>query len=304
MTFLWASLTEPHAFSLHGLLFLLVSSILTAWLDALLLGHLTGTILALSRRHNLNPDNISGPIVSALGDLLAIVILGVNATWADRFFSSTMLLLSLAAILGYLLPRAFRMAGVHPPTARVLRDGWTPLLLALGFSSLAGFFLKSGAATLEAARVTVLCPLMNGLGGNIGGIFSARQASSLHKRGTKETLFRSEATLLAITPPIHLAFLLVIGLVLGRFEYGVVAEGIPSFCFTFGASRMIAPAFLTLYLAGAAVQVVVLLLFADWLSSRAWKAGLDPDNHVVPYLTSLGDAIGTTVLVACAHIAT
>lgn len=35
----------------------------------------------------------------------------------------------------------------------------------------------------------------------------------------------------------------------------------------------------------------------------AWRTGLNPDNHVAPYVTSLADALGTTVLVASASLA-
>lgn len=49
-------------------------------------------------------------------------------------------------------------------------------------------------------------------------------------------------------------------------------------------------------------QVSVLLLVADWLVHWMWKRGKDPDNYCIPYLTALGDLLGTGLLAAAFHI--
>ena len=45
-----------------------------------------------------------------------------------------------------------------------------------------------------------------------------------------------------------------------------------------------------------------LILFDLFFFYEAWEAGLDPDNHVAPYLTATSDAIGTTFLVLISYI--
>jgi cation transporter-like permease len=44
------------------------------------------------------------------------------------------------------------------------------------------------------------------------------------------------------------------------------------------------------------VQVFVLLEIGRRLVARAWSAHLDPDSHVVPYLTGLSDLLGVVVV--------
>ena len=43
-------------------------------------------------------------------------------------------------------------------------------------------------------------------------------------------------------------------------------------------------------------QVALLLLIADWLVHKIWRMGWDPDNIAIPFLTALGDLLGTGLL--------
>jgi len=58
-------------------------------------------------------------------------------------------------------------------------------------------------------------------------------------------------------------------------------------------------AFLLLYETATIVQVSILLVFAHGLVGCLWRKGVDPDNTVIPYVTSVGDLVGTASL-ACA----
>lgn len=49
-------------------------------------------------------------------------------------------------------------------------------------------------------------------------------------------------------------------------------------------------------------QVAILLLTADWLVHWMWKQGKDPDNYSIPYLTALGDLLGTGLLAVSFHL--
>ena len=44
------------------------------------------------------------------------------------------------------------------------------------------------------------------------------------------------------------------------------------------------------------VQVVLLLYIANWLVHLLWRRGSDPDNSAIPYLTAMGDLLGTVLL--------
>lgn len=43
-------------------------------------------------------------------------------------------------------------------------------------------------------------------------------------------------------------------------------------------------------------QVTVLLYVCHCLVHRLWRTGQDPDNCAIPYLTALGDLLGTGML--------
>jgi len=43
-------------------------------------------------------------------------------------------------------------------------------------------------------------------------------------------------------------------------------------------------------------QVLLLLYIANWLVHVLWRRGSDPDNSAIPYLTAVGDLLGTVLL--------
>lgn len=50
------------------------------------------------------------------------------------------------------------------------------------------------------------------------------------------------------------------------------------------------------------LQVMILLYMADWMVHWMWGRGMDPDNFSIPYLTALGDLLGTGFLALCFHM--
>lgn len=48
-----------------------------------------------------------------------------------------------------------------------------------------------------------------------------------------------------------------------------------------------------------ACQVTILLYLAEVMVRLTWHQALDPDNHCIPYLTGLGDLLGTGLLTLC-----
>eukprot|EP00160_Parvularia_atlantis_P005939 Unigene15160_Nuclearia_a/m.45391 Unigene15160_Nuclearia_a/g.45391 ORF Unigene15160_Nuclearia_a/g.45391 Unigene15160_Nuclearia_a/m.45391 type:complete len:389 (+) Unigene15160_Nuclearia_a:219-1385(+) len=258
------------------------TAFITAWTTAVLLALFTAGVMYISAKRSLNPDNISGPLVASLGDLVATVIMALVAVLIDSLppLVTMLVLLVFAAVM---VPMAMRLTAMHNDTSRVLIDGWQPLLLGLGISSAAGALLGSSIERLDGG-ITVLLPVINGVGGNIAGIFASRTASSLHKREKRDRSRSVELSLLLLTVPTHTVFLCVMWLLMAH-------------------ERVFSLLFVALFLGAALCQVALLLFLAEIFADRAWRAGQDPDNHVVPYLTALGDALGTLSLVAISYAA-
>ncbi|TNM91710.1 hypothetical protein fugu_020090, partial [Takifugu bimaculatus] len=61
------------------------------------------------------------------------------------------------------------------------------------------------------------------------------------------------------------------------------------------------PIFMSVYLATALLQVLLLLCIADWMVHSMWRSGKDPDSFSIPYLTALGDLLGTALLALSFH---
>merc|ERR1711971_684809 len=54
--------------------------------------------------------------------------------------------------------------------------------------------------------------------------------------------------------------------------------------------------FMGFYLLAATLQVAILLYLAQLIVYWMWKRGTDPDNAAIPYLTAIGDLVGTSLL--------
>eukprot|EP00069_Balaena_mysticetus_P009361 bmy_20170T0 len=57
--------------------------------------------------------------------------------------------------------------------------------------------------------------------------------------------------------------------------------------------------FVGLYLLAGLIQVTILLYLAEATVRLTWNQALDPDDHCIPYLTGLGDLLGTGLLALC-----
>ncbi|TWW65044.1 Solute carrier family 41 member 2 [Takifugu flavidus] len=49
------------------------------------------------------------------------------------------------------------------------------------------------------------------------------------------------------------------------------------------------------------LEVLLLLCIADWMVHSMWRSGKDPDSFSIPYLTALGDLLGTALLALSFH---
>jgi solute carrier family 41 len=56
-----------------------------------------------------------------------------------------------------------------------------------------------------------------------------------------------------------------------------------------------------LYFVGIFFQVAALLYIAYIMIHWMWKHKIDPDNSAIPYLTSLGDLLGISLLAIAFH---
>ncbi|XP_013880959.1 solute carrier family 41 member 1 isoform X1 [Austrofundulus limnaeus] len=280
---------------------LCASSITTAFLAALSLGLVMIGVIIGSRKVGINPDNVATPIAASLGDLITLSLLaGISSTLYEYidiwYLSPAVCLLFLS-----LIPLWVVVARRSPQIREVLRSGWQPVIVAMSISSFGGLILDKTVSDPNFEGMAVFTPVINGVGGNLVAIQASRISTYLHFWSVPGLLpnklsqhwpnpcvtffssgvnSRSARVLLMLVVPGHLVFLYAISLLQGE-------------------EAPITVAFTVCYLCAALLQVAILLYVADLIVRLMWRRSLDPDNFSIPYLTALGDLLGTSFLALC-----
>ncbi|KAK3574865.1 hypothetical protein QTP86_018326 [Hemibagrus guttatus] len=274
-----------------------VSSVTTAFISALTLGLLMVGVIIASRKLGINPDNVATPIAASLGDLITLSLLAGFGSFFFQFREMWYLLLLICAVFLLLIPVWVIIARRSPPIRKVLKSGWQPVITAMLISSAGGLILDKTVSDPRFEGMAVFTPIINGVGGNLVGIQASRISTYLHCISVpgvtsqhiktrcphpgmtfcSSVNSRSARVLLLLVVPGHLLFLYTVQLLQG------------------GHTAMTA-AFVCCYLCAALLQVLILLYVADVLVWLIWRRGLDPDNYSIPYLTALGDLLGTGLL--------
>ncbi|CAL8324914.1 unnamed protein product [Merluccius merluccius] len=281
---------------------LCASSIVTAFVAALSLGLVMIGVIVGSRKVGINPDNVATPIAASLGDLITLSLLaGVSTTlyqYRDMWYVSPLVCVFFLS----LIPVWVLVARTSPPIREVLRSGWQPVIVAMSISSIGGLILDRTVSDPNFKGMAVFTPVINGVGGNLVAIQASRISTYLHFWSIPGVLpykmrqhwpnpcisffssgvnSRSARVLLMLVVPGHMVFLYAISLLQG------------------GDTAVIGVTFSACYLTAALLQVAILLYVADLIVRMMWRRSLDPDNFSIPYLTALGDLLGTGFLALC-----
>ncbi|XP_006876283.1 PREDICTED: solute carrier family 41 member 3 isoform X2 [Chrysochloris asiatica] len=280
---------------------LCASSVLTAFLAALVLGTMMVCIVIGARKLGINPDNIATPIAASLGDLITLSILALVSSFFYRHKESWYLTLLVCVTFVALTPVWGIVAKQSPAIVKILKFGWFPIILAMVVSSFGGLILSKTISEPRYQGMAIFTPIICGVGGNLVAIQTSRISTYLHIWSTPGVLplwmkkfwpnpcstfcssninSMSARVLLFLVIPGHLIFFIVINLVEGH-------------------SVTSSKTFVVLYLLAGLIQVTILLYLAEVMVRLTWHKALDPDSHCIPYLTGLGDLLGTGLLAIC-----
>ncbi|KAG7275906.1 hypothetical protein CRUP_009595 [Coryphaenoides rupestris] len=283
---------------------LCASSVSTAFIAALSLGLVMVAVILCSRKWGVNPDNVATPIAASLGDLITLSLLATFSSFLFHHRDVWYLPPAVCLFFLLLIPVWVSFARRSPPIREVLRSGWQPVLVAMTISSIGGLILNKTVSDPGFEGMAVFTPVINGVGGNLVAIQASRISTYLHAWSAAGSLpfdmagtwpdpcmtfcsegvnSRSARVLVFLVVPGHLFFLYAVHLLQG------------------GHAAM-TPAFITCYLGAALLQVVLLLYVADLMVRWMWRRGMDPDNFSIPYLTALGDLLGTGLLALCFRV--
>ncbi|XP_024137124.1 solute carrier family 41 member 2 [Oryzias melastigma] len=283
--------------SLKHVVLLCSTSVSTAFVASLLQGVIMVGVIIGCKRMNINPDNVATPMAASFGDLITLSLLACFSHWFYSFmdfYSYVLYLVNLSFIC--LIPVWVSVSSKHPASLILLRTGWEPIVTAMVISSMGGLILDKTVSNQNLSGVLLYAPVINGVGGNLVSIQSSRISTNLHlnfppgelpeeRRGCFNPCriffgpganHQSARVLLLLVLPGQLLFLFTIYLMKGGLA-------VPSLLLTL------------FYLSAALLQVFLLLCLADCMVHRLWRRGKDPDSYAIPYLTALGDLLGTAL---------
>ncbi len=187
-----------------------------------------------------------------------------------------------------------KMASVQPNAdwRTITRQSLPVLLGAVVIGVLAGQILTWYQDRLVAVPVLLaLVPAVNGIGGNVGSILGSRVASGLHLGGLWSNGargFRRDVVASLILALITFTFLGLAAFVVGPFLGVAVPVSITALA-------------ATTLLAGVGL-IIVMVLLVIVVGMLAHRNGWDPDNLVVPVLTTAGDTLGIVFLLVAGEV--
>ncbi|XP_017485851.1 PREDICTED: solute carrier family 41 member 1, partial [Rhagoletis zephyria] len=194
-----------------------------------------------------------------------------------------------------LLPMWVAIVLKNKYTRSVLKSGWVPVLSALCISGLGGLVLDAAVEIFDG--FVVFQPIINGIGGNLVSVQASKISTMLH-----------QSSIIGIIPPHTKIFewpwkALFKGVPYAKTARILLGMSIPgNVVFVFVADYIhmstttVTFAFVAAFLLASLIQVMLLLYIAHVIVHAMWKWKIDPDNSSIPYLTALGDLLGSSLL--------
>ncbi|XP_039756347.1 solute carrier family 41 member 1-like [Pararge aegeria] len=270
-------------FNVNHAMLLCASSVLTASFASFVLGLIMIGVIVVSKKININPDNVATPIAASLGDLTTLALLSWIASLLFRTINTSTVLPTIIITAGAILvPLCGYIAWKNPFTQQALDEGWVPVVSAMVISSAGGLILDYTVVNYEGIAVFQL--VINGIGGNMVALHASRLSTLLHT-GQKEGAVMGNISKL-------LLLMVIPGQLIFIYTIGYIKAGHTS----------LTPIFTIVYMTAAILQVFLLLTISHYMVIWMWKLGLDPDNSAIPYLTALGDLLGTALLGIAFHL--
>ena len=294
LAFIARTLLLAFGFGSAGVLQLLLVSFIGGIVSGVVLLFLTFGITFLSHRKRWDPDNVTSPLITALGYFFTIPSLAFAAHFilgVPVFYIMIMSVL-VAAVAIINLVMVFTTESTHD--AMVFRDGSyknivlqsvVVMLFAGALSASAGLILQSNIHDLVGVTVIIaLIPAFLEEGGNIGNILSSRMATRLHGGRMNAKLVLDGDIRREIANSFILSLLVFPIVSVLVYIFGGFTE-IPLAKLVFTAT--IAGLILTTIV--VAVSVIVSIV--------SFKYKINPDNVTIPLITGTADIMGVTTLI-------
>ena len=274
-----------HIFGLPSipLVNLLLIAILASLMASLVLIPFTVALTYFAFNKRLDPDNIVAPIIGMVGDVITVAVVFIAADIVLRLKIDeawSLLLLPAVPMIVRRIPSRYKLLNI-------LKQSVPILFVCTMLGVLAGIYLHWQYEKFYLVPgLLILVPQIIAKAGSIGGIFGARFSSGLH---------------LGYLEPYRLNKYVIKNFI-GAIALALVISPLVTLITKFGADLFripivpILPLFFINFF--AIVTITLIVFFLDFFTaSLSYKIRVDPSNSVIPFVTSLGDIVGTVILV-------
>jgi mgtE-like transporter len=271
-------------------------SVLAGVLSAFLMIPATFLFAVGSFRYGWNPDNITAPFITLLGDVVTLPILFLSAqivfvsSLELRIFIISILII-LTSLLGFLSLHGSIGKNERPGgkiSRRIIRESFWVLLICITLDLLAGSVIGTRIERLVViAGLLTIIPSFLEDGGAIGGILSSRFASLLHL-GVLEPRLRPRREIFKVFALFHL---------IGVFIFALIGLTAQTLNLLAGIQTIPTLEIVAVTVVAGQVLLLPLNLMAYYFSILSFRRGLDPDNIGIPLITSIMDLVGSVCFI-------
>jgi mgtE-like transporter len=268
---------------------LMLISTMAAFFSAILMIPFTLALSIGSYRWGWNPDNITAPFITLLGDMVTLPLLFVSADMILKMsFLTKIFIYGVVFILTFTFFILSRKTEKGIIGERIVKESFPVLFFCTILDFGAGIILGSNLESFVVlAGLLIIIPAFLEDGGAIGGILSARFSSMLHLgllyprlRPPKEVLWS-----FGIMHVVALIVFLIIGL------FGQIINHLLLLP-TISTTKMI-----LLTVISGQILMLILDLMSYYFAILSFRKNFDPDNIGIPLITSSADILGVACLV-------
>ncbi|HIE34325.1 MAG TPA: hypothetical protein EYP86_04225 [Candidatus Altiarchaeales archaeon] len=268
--------------------YFVIVSLLGGLISGLIMLILTFLIAFVSSAKGLDPDNVTTPLITALGDFFTVPSIIVSAILVGNLNSIVIKIswyLVILLLIGNILYVILRES---KSVKRIVYESSTVLIVCSFVGSLSGSLMEYNLSKfLLLPSLLVMVPAFLEEGGNIGSILASRLSSKLHL-GLIEPKFRLGKNLMMEILSSYILCMCVFPLV-----------GILNFVFSKLTNLRTLDFIDTIILTtiSGILLTIIISSITVLLSFVSYKRGYDPDNILIPVVTSVADLLGIFILI-------
>ncbi|MBN2335727.1 magnesium transporter [Candidatus Bathyarchaeota archaeon] len=244
---------------------------------------LTSYIAIETYRRGLDPDILVYPILASVNDIVVttfyVATVSLVLVGGPLFLGVKALFVLIVAVIGYLA----KQSRLDMFFRQTLREGTFVVVISSLFGSVNGVALsRLGGSLKQIPGLMAMYPALTNALGNIGSIIGSQTTTRMalgYARSFAEELRDAGVSLVQVEVPaafMHVVFAVTAWLITGPSTPGVNLLTL-----------------LVIALVSNLASFGVISVFALFSAHQAFERGLNPDNIVIPAITSVSDTIAT-----------